>query len=567
MSSGSGQEAERAKRPFQVAGWVVDPAACRLAKDGEEVRVEPKVMQVLEYLAEHVGEVISRQELEEVIWAGTVVGYEAVTNAVIKLRKALGDDARRPQIIETISKHGYRLVAEVIPTVPPSDKGRKPTRHAVTVGTLVVVAVVSGALGWFYVNRPDVEPASVEDMAFPLPKEPSIAVLPFDNLSANAEHEYLADSLTEEIITVLAKSPYLFVISRTSTFTYKGTPVPIKKVAEQLGVRYVLEGSVQRSGDRIRITAQLVDALSGHHIWAERYDRQFKDIFALQDDITEKIMVAMHVEISEGEDYRAMHTRVRSPEAFEYLMKARVHGLRSTKEDKAMYRELVAKAASIEPDNPEIWSYQAWAHFYEYYGGWSDDPEASLKKATELGEKAYAADPSNSAITGFMGVLSMSRRRYEEAISYGRASVDLAPSSAIDKARLAWFLSVGGNPEEAISLVQQAMRLSPSYPPFFTAVLAFAYMQTEDYGKAIAAYEQLVDRQFQLPLAYARLAGIHAVLGHHDKASEYKAKLLAISPKFTIRRWAKTRQYRYQHDLERELNMLRMAGLPEGTGS
>jgi len=567
MSTNPTLEAERHRRPFQIAGWVVDPAACRLERDGEDVRIEPKVMQVLEYLVEHVGQVVSRQDLEESVWAGTVVGYEAVTNAIIKLRKALGDDARDAHIVETISKHGYRLVAEITPIVKRNSEHRPGRRRAVALTAFLSLLISAGALSWFILDRPDIEPASIDNMAFPLPKEPSIAVLPFNNLSSDKNHEYLADSLTEDIITVLAKSPYLFVIARNSTFKYKGSAVSVKQVAEQLGVRYVLEGSVQRSGEEIRITAQLIDALDGHHIWAERFDRHFNDIFALQDDITEKIMVALHVEISEGEDYRVMRARVSSPVAFEYLMKARVYGLRGNKEDHAIRQELVAKAAAIEPDNPEIWLYQAWGHFREYYREWSDDREASLNKAIELGEKAYAADPADSAITGFMGVLSMSRGSYEEAISYGRRSVALAPSSALDKTRLAWILAVGGHPDEAIPLVQKAMRLSPSYPPWFTAVLGFAYMLTEDYDNAIVAYEQLVERQFQLPRAYTRLAAIHALLGHHDKAREYASMLLQAKPTFTIQGWATVLQYRYQKDLDRELNMLRMAGLPEGGAS
>ena len=564
MPSDSVNEAERDRRHFQIAGWVVDPAACRLEKDGESTRIEPRVMQVLEYLAEHAGQVVSRQDLEESVWSGTVVGYEAVTNAVIKLRKALGDDARNPHIIETISKHGYRLVADVAPVVQRSREPRSGRGRAAALAVLLFFLMVAGGLGWLYLDRPDFEPASIEDMAFPLPKEPSIAVLPFNNLSGDTDQEYLVDSLTEDIITALAKSPYLFVIARNSTFKYKGSAVSVKQVAEQLGVRYVLEGSVQRSGGRIRITAQLIDALDGHHIWAERYDRDFDDIFALQDDITDKIMVALHVEISEGEDYRIMHARVRSPEAFEYLMKARVYGNRGKKEDHVIRQELVAKAAAIEPDNPEIWLYQAWGHYREYYRGWSDDREISLDEAIKLGEKAYAVDPNDSAITGFMGVLSMSRGRYDEAIAFGRRSVALAPSSALDKTRLAWILSVGGHPKEAIPLVQKAMRLSPSYPPWFTAVLGFAYMLTEDYDKAIDAYEQLVERQYRLPRAYSRLAGIHATLGNHEKASEYAAKLLEVKEDFTIQGWAKTLQYRNKQDLERELNMLRKAGLPEG---
>jgi len=564
MTVRSPQLGVRNGRWLEIAGWSVDPHACRLAKDGEEIRIEPKVMEVLEYLAEHAGRVVSREELEASVWSGTVVGYEAVTNAIIKLRRAFGDDARNPRIIETISKHGYRLVADVNSVIPQHLESKPRRTRLFALSALILLLVIATGVGWYVSDEPATEPASLEDMAFPLPTEPSIAVLPFANLSGDADQEYLADGLTEEIITALAKSPYLFVVSRRSSFVYKGAAAPVKQVAEELGVRYVLEGSVQRSGNHIRIGARLIDALAGHHIWADRYDRKFGEIFALQDDITEKIKVALHAEITEGEDYRTMHARVHSPEAFDYLMKARVYALRSAMEDKLMYRELVAKAAAIEPDNPEIWLYQAWDHYYEYYGGWSDDRDAALGRAIELGAKAYSADPNDSAIVGFMGILCMTRRQYDSAIDYGRRSVALAPGSAMDKARFAWILAVAGHPEEAIPLAQRAMRLSPSYPGWFLAVLAFSYMLTEDYDKAIAAYEQMVERGHGLPRAYARLAAIHAVLGNGAKSHEYAAKLLQVKPDFTIQGWAKTLQYRYRQDLERELQMLRMAGLPEG---
>jgi len=527
MSTDSIPPARQNEQAFQVAGWAVDPDACRLEREGRRIRVEPKVMQVLQYLVEHAGQVVSRQELEAAIWSDTVVGYEAVTNTIIKLRKALGDNAREPHVIETISKHGYRLIADVTPLAP----------------------------------------EAIGDMVFPLPKEPSIAVLPFENLTGDPDQEYLADGLTEEIITVLAKSPYLFVIARNSTFVFKGTAVSVKHVAKQLGVRYVLEGGMQRSGNRLRITAQLIDALSGRHIWAERYDREFDNIFTLQDDITEKIMVALHVEMTVGEDYRDVHARMRSPEAFGYLIKAKVNEFRGTKEDNDTRRELIAKAAAIEPDNPKVWLHQAWGHLREYQYGWSDDPGASFNKAVELANKLHAADPSDSATIGFLGMLSLARGRHEEAIDYGRKSVELAPSSALDNARLGLFLSVSGYPEEAISLVQKAMRLSPFYPAWFAGVLGHAYVIMEDYEKGIFAFEQMVKRKKPHPRAYARLAGIHAILGDADKACEYAAELLRIQPDFTIQGWKRSVSYKYPDDLERQVNMLRLAGLPEGADS
>ena len=205
----------------------------------------------------------------------------------------------------------------------------------------------------------------------------------------------------EDIITALSKISNLLVVARNSTFTYKGRAVDVKQVGREQGVRFVLESSVRRGGDRVRITAQLIDVTTGHHLWAQRYDREFKDIFALQDEITEKIMVAMHVEITEGYDYSDIHARVRTPEAFELLMKARVRWLLNNKEDHAINKELVAKAAAIEPDNPEIWLNQAWLYFRDYQRRWSDDRQASLLRlcgrgsdAARIGEAVFGPVPN-----------------------------------------------------------------------------------------------------------------------------------------------------------------------------
>jgi adenylate cyclase len=515
--------------------------------------------------------VVLAQRVEQLAEPGGVCITGAVHEAVpqhlnldysdLGKREAKGFD-EPVQVYSASVKSGARSPVPE-PGVSMKARSRKP-KQLRTAGAIALLVAVIGTLGWLYFDKPEVEPASISDMAFPLPEKPSIAVLPFDNLSGDADQEYLADGLTEDIITVLAKIPNLFVIARNSTFIYKGKAVSVKQVAEEQGVHYVLEGSIQRSGDRIRINAQLIDAMKGHHVWAERYDREFKDIFALQDDIAQNILTALHVKLVEGEDFRVMRARTSSPEAFEYLMKSRVHWLRVNKDDNAIGRQLVAKAAEISPDSPEIWLYMAWHHFREYRHWWSGDREASLNSAEELALKAYAADPSDSATNGLLGVLSLARGRYDDAISYAKKSVELAPSSATDKARLAWILCYAGYPEEAIPLLQQAMRLSPYYPAWMTATLGLAYMMTENYDKAIATHEQLLERKSLLQFGYSRLAGINAILGNKEKAEEFAAELLRIKPKFTVRRWARVLLYQNPDDLERELNALRMAGLPEG---
>jgi adenylate cyclase len=509
--------------------------------------------QRVEQLAEHGGVCIT----------GAI--HEALPQRMPFIQASLGEQEVKG-FTEPVRVYRVALRSgEVIP--PPEEIPQRKASNTLGISAAVaaIVLVVAGGVAfWFQPWVPKEEPVSVERMAFPLPEKPSIAVLPFDNLSGDEDQDFLADGITENIITILAKSPQLFIIARNSTFTYKGKAVSVKQVAEELGVRHVLEGSVQREGERIRITAQLIDGLSGRHIWAERYDREFKDIFSLQDDIAENILIAMRVEMAEGEDFRVMHTRIRSPKAFELLMKARASYLQYSKESNATGLQLIQKARGIEPDNPEIWMYEALAHFRNHRFWWSDDRKASFNSALELAEKAYAADPHYSATNGLLGVINLGRGDYDKAVAFARKSVELSPNSAIDKATFAWILCYSGYPEEAIPQLHQAMRLSPYYPPWFVATLGLAYLMTEDYDNAIAAHEQLIERESMLPFAYSRLAGIHATLGNKEKAQEYAEELLKISPKFTIQSWAKRLIYQNPQDLERELKMLRLAGLPEG---
>jgi TolB-like protein len=303
-----------------------------------------------------------------------------------------------PQTVKNIEKpvNAYKVL------LGPADAGRivgapkvkEPGRPWLIAAVVALVVVAGGAGLWYHQTRPEVEPALVANMAFPLPDKPSIAVLPFDNLSGDPDQEHLADGLTEEIITTLSKVPDLFIIARNSTFTYKGKPVLVKQVAEEQGVRYVLEGSIQRSGDRVRINAQLIDALTGHHMWAERYDRQFKDIFSLQDEIAQNIMIPLQVELTEGEELRLLHARAPSPEAFELMQKSRLHYYRFNKEDNAIALELSKKAAEISPEYADAWVWIAWNHLMDARFGWSADRKESFRRAVDLAEKAYALDPS-----------------------------------------------------------------------------------------------------------------------------------------------------------------------------
>jgi len=267
------------------------------------------------------------------------------------------------------------------------------------IGAVAVLIIVAGVFAvWNFYLRPDVEPALVEKMAFPLPDKPSLAVLPFDNLSGDPQQDYLVDGLTENIITGVSKIPEMFVIARNSTFTYKGKPVKVQQVAEDLGVHYVLEGSVQISADQLRVTAQLIDALKGHHVWSETYDRKMEGLFAVQDDITLNIAVAMQVKLTEGEQARVRHS---TDNLEAWALAVRAHGLFETyrKDDNAKARELFKQAIELDPNYTYAWTYLGWTHWVD--GKWHSmyyNQKESFERAAEIAQKALSIDDKLSDV-------------------------------------------------------------------------------------------------------------------------------------------------------------------------
>jgi adenylate cyclase len=440
------------------------------------------------------------------------------------------------------------------------------------VAIAVVIAfflVVGGAVLWKSYQptvSPPMEVASVEKMAFPLPKKPSLAVLPFDNLSGDPKQDYFSDGITESIITALSNVSNLFVIARNSTFTYKGKPVKVQQVAEELGVRYVLEGSVQRSGDRVRITAQLIDALKGHHLWAENYDRRFGDIFALQDDITENVTMALQVKLTEGEQARIKRGHTENPEAYEYWLRGRERSLSFTKEDNAQRRKLYEKAAELDPNNSFLWKDIGWTYYRDARFGWTDTPAQSLALAEELAQKTLAVDDYSAQAYALLSSVYMVKRQHDKAVAYGEKALALAPNLADMKAAVAVPFMYSGRPEEAIELVKKAMRLSPYYPAWYLAVLGHAYRLTGQYEEAITLLESWRARANpRSALPHLFLAFTYEEAGRGEEAQAAVAEVLKRKPKASIKGYAKSKLFPYKDpaDIERVLDSLRKAGMPE----
>ena len=440
------------------------------------------------------------------------------------------------------------------------------SRRTALAAIIILVMVAGGLVSWniYLQQSKKVEPASVEHMAFPLPDKPSIAVLPFANMSEDPKQEYFSDGITEEIITALSKIPKLFVIARNSTFTYKGKPVKVQQVSEELGVRYVVEGSVRKAEDRVRITAQLIDALTGHHLWAERYDRDLKDIFALQDEITMKIINALQVELTEGEHARLWGKGTDNLEAYLKSLRAREYYLTQTKEGNALARRFAEEAIALDQEYAPPYHVLSVTLFYDVLFGTAKSPKQSMTRAVELIQKAIALDGSYALAHGWLGFLNTILGRYEEGIKEAQKGVALDPNGAHNYLYLELTLRFGGRFEEAVQAIEKAIRLNPFPPVTYYQHACMAYCFNERYEEAIAAGKQAV--KVSSPNDYGSRASLtfaYSLAGREEEARSTAEEVLRINPKFSILQGARTIRYKNKADTEVLIGALRKAGLPD----
>jgi len=441
-------------------------------------------------------------------------------------------------------------------------KPRQWQRTVLIVVAILIVGAVAFAVWKSYIRpTPSVEIASKEKMAFPLPDKPSIAVLPFVNMSGDPKEEYFSDGITEEIITALSKVPHLFVISRQSTFTYKGKPVKVKQVSEELGVRYVLEGSVRKSGDKVRITAQLIDALTGHHLWADRYDRDLKDIFALQDEITMKIITALQVKLTQGEQAAMIAKGTKNLEAFLKCLQSLASLTTHTKEGNALGRKLAEEAIALDPKYSRPYVALAQTYILDVLLGITESPEKSMAKAMELIKKAISLDETDAAAHGVLGYMYTMMGQHDKAIVEAERSVSLNPNDASNLTRLSFVLNNAGRAEEAISLLKSVKRLNPTPPQPYYVHLSMAYRLTGQYKEAIETAKEALRHVPNNQLAYLQLVTVYSMAGQEQEARAAAAEVLKINPKFSLEQYAKTLYFKNKSDTDRTLEALRKAGL------
>ncbi len=455
-----------------------------------------------------------------------------------------------------------------MPAAPVSSIGKQRTvlqrrRLGVVFVTMIVaIAGVAALAIWKLSVRPaSVGVSSVEKMAFPLPDKPSIAVLPFTNMSNDPTQDFFSDGITEEIITALSKVPKLFVIARNSTFTYKGKPVKVQQVSEELGVRYVLEGSVRKEGNNIRIAAQLIDALTGNHVWAERYDRNLKDIFAVQDEITKKIITAMQVKLTEGEQAQAHAMGTKNLEAYLKYLQARELSDRLNPESNALAKQLAEEAIALDPMYAWAYTVLAHTHIADSWMGTSKSPRDSLEKSIDLLQKAIILDDTCADSHRFLGYTFSMTGQHDKAVAEGEKAVAVNPNSADSHMQFGKILTFAGRYEESIPELQKAIRLNPIPPNIYLYSLGISYTLMGQYDEAITWCEKAVRREPNSLFARLFLAAAYSRAGRNEEARIEAAEVLRINPKFSLEKFAKSLTYKNQEDVERTVSALRKAGL------
>jgi len=448
----------------------------------------------------------------------------------------------------------------------PGAAGVLRSRRAVAAAAVAVVCLL-GVLAWYRPWAPEFEPVSPDAMAHPLPDKPSIAVLPFDNMSDDPQQEYFVDGMTEDLITDLSKLSELFVIARNSVFAYKDQAADVRQVARELGVRYVLEGSVRRVDDQVRINAQLVDATTGGHLWAERYDREIKDILSLQDEITGRIIASLALELTPSEKTDIERPETNNVAAYDAFLQGWEHLQRHTANEFAKALPYLERAVALDADYGKAHAALAWLYYQARQRSWHE--------SLGLSEQADAMDQANRYLKLAMkhptplahrvaaDKLWQMENQYDEAVAEAKRAIALDPGDPVSHAGLARALIHAGRPEEAIAAIKRAMRLDPHYPPYYLFVLGLANFTTGQLEEAIVNFERALERNPEYVFPTLPLAAAHAHLGHKKEAQAALAKFGEVLGNPRIEYLESYWPFKRTVDANRFFDGLRKAGVPE----
>ncbi len=558
--------------PVSIGNWTFHADILLLECRDNRVKLEPRVGYLLYYLAENAGTPVSRAELADHVWSGLVVGDEALTGAINKLRNAFGDDSNHPEVIKTIPKVGYQLIADV--EFPKSLKaGSNPESAAnkklayagyAVVGLLVIAGLI------FLIDRAELPERHLADSP-PDPAttatlteiNPTIAVLPFLNISNDPDQEYLSDGISESLITDLSRLNGLTVVARQSSFTHRNRDVSTEDIGQDLGAKYILDGSVQAEGNGLRISAQLVDAETGYQLWANRFDKSPDNIFGIQDEIAREIIKALSIRFDSREHSRIKKEHPASFEAYDLFLRGQRVSVEFSDETIREAIRLYRDAIKLDPNYARAYGALAVARIRQYLMGFSDTPVMTQDRALELASKAAEIDPTSHKIQWSLGYVHLYRKEFREGEAASKRSIELSSSYADGYSLLALFKNNLGMPAEAIPLIEKAMKLNPHYTWDYIYQLGRANYTLGDYAKAAEYLIQALERNEAAGYPRLFLAAAYVNLGRTDDA-EWELELLEAShPEYLSRSYLqKTMPIGDSVLMNRLLQDLETAGLP-----
>src|SRR5216683_2242393 len=487
----------------------LDRSAYELRRAGTGVHLQRIPFQLLSLLVERRGQLVTREEILACIWGrGVFVDSEnAIRTAVRKIRRALNDDADAPRFVITVPAKGYRFVAPI---------SLRPSASSVAI-------------------------YDAPNLPLPLPDKPSIAVLPFTNMSGDRDQEYFSDGMTDDLITALSRLPDLFVIARTSTFTYKGKAAKVQDIGRELGVAYVLEGSVRKAGDNVRITAQLVDASSGDHLWAEHYDRPLKDIFSLQDEIVHRIVTTLKLQLPLDPQWKysgfSLTPHTDNPEAYDDFLRGEEYVLTLSAKGVPKSKEMFEKAIELDPAYTDAYASLGYTYFQTWESQYGGDDPAVLDRAIGLEEKAIALDDTHAyAAHAFLCRFYPYKRQYDQAVTECQRAIELAPSFIAGYIYSYFLLVSSGKPQEAIRFIEKTERLDPRNRILWEGVRGEAYIVMGRYAEAIPIFKAYIVRVPHQPWPHVWLTVAYSELGREQEARAQIAEILRISPHFSLKR-------------------------------
>jgi len=561
--------------PFRVDDWTVVPKSGLLIKDGEEVKLEPKVMEVLVYLAQNKGEVVSRESLEANIWTGMIVGYDAVSGSIIKLRKALGDDSRNPRYIKTVSKRGYQLIAPVSPETTESittssaasetpqvaaiDKASSANEKKIKqLASILGFTLIVGLL--LYLTKPENPEQPVETLT----KLPSVVVLPFKNLSDDPKQDYLSEGITDDLITDLSRTDSLRVIARQSSYYYRNNPTTIEGIAKQLNVLYIVEGSVRKLGDMIRINVQMTDTSKGESIWAQRFDTDTTKIFAVQDEITRNVTIAMFGNQSKNTPGYEEKRQTNNFEAYDAFLVGLKHIETRNKQGYDLAMNAFQEALKIDPDYARAYGAMAVTLTRGYRYQWTDlSLVEARERALELANKAVELNQSTPQIYWALAYVHLHRREYDAAENAAKQSVTLSSNYADGYAILANIANWRGKPDEAINYIKKAITLNPHYTFQYPSILGLAYYNLGKYKDAVSTLKDALNRNESALNPRLFLAATYTRLNQPDDAAWEIEQISTNRPDIELSNLDTVLPFEDQNYLGRLKEDLQKAGLSE----